>query len=404
MGFFYEEFMTFEQLKKYNIDNTTVMKRVVRHMDIITNNIDAKTPGAVAKNKEGFIVGSAPVAKVGIMNYLMGDGTVLRELVTEETLFDEDSMASLKMRPVTNDHPYEKKITSDNYWRAVGTTGETITKDGKFLVASFVIMDKNCIDLVDEGKQELSPGYECELAMQPGVFDGQEYDAVQIRRSYNHLAVVDSARGGKDIRMNKMDGAEIDTTMIEIKPQNKEISVIKFKIDGIDYDASQEVVNLLTKVQGDLKISNDSVQVITAERDVLKVKVDGLEKRDIQKEVNDAVQARLYLERVGKTCLDSIDEKLTNRQLTLAIIEKKQPEVFKKIGNDTSDIYLNAVLDTIVAAIPATQLDNAAAQRAILDAKTGNNDGTNVDSVEESRKKFMEKRANAYKNKDKKAC
>ena len=41
-------------------------------------------------------------------------------------------------------------------------------------------------------------GYKVDLLLQSGTTDnGERYDAVQLRRRYNHLAICDRARGGQ---------------------------------------------------------------------------------------------------------------------------------------------------------------------------------------------------------------
>jgi hypothetical protein len=382
--------------QKYNLDKSASIK-VVTHRDTM------KFDGCgrkMSKTDEGYYSGSAPIAKVGIMAYLMADGAIVRELVPAETLFDQKSMDSLKLKPITNNHPEEKKITVDNAgYRQVGWIGEQIEKDADlFLCANLMITDAHCIGKIDEGKQELSPGYEAELVFQPGVFNNEQFDAIQVSRKYNHLAVVDNARGGTDIRM-KFDGFESRPNQNNLNQEK----VMKFKIDGIEYEAAQEVINLIAKKDGEIatekasvKTANDSIQVITAERDTLKAKVDELEKRDIQKEINDAVQARLELERIAGVVLDKVDEKLDNRALKVAIITKKLPEVSKKIDEKTTDLYINAVLDSVVASFTKEENDNLANQRKVI-AKIDEATETNTDSEKSARDKMLKRQQDEYK-------
>ena len=200
---------------------------------------------ACGKTVRGYLVGLAPVAKVGVMNYLMGDGTVLREFVPKETLEDAKGMESLKMRPVTNNHPSDRKVTVDNaHYQQIGFTGENVKMDDNMLVTSFVISDKWAIKEIDDGKQQLSPGYECDLMYTPGVWEGREFDAIQTRRRYNHLAVVDAARGGSDIRMNKVDGAEHE-------------DFVNFNFDADDEILAKYIADNMDAELGDAKLSTE---------------------------------------------------------------------------------------------------------------------------------------------------
>jgi hypothetical protein len=473
--------MNIELYKKFNIDESATIK-TVQHCDFLKND----KCGKIRKTDTGFLVGTAPVAKIGVMSYLMADGTIVRELVPEETLFNKDSMESLKLKPVTDQHPPEKKVHSKNAgFRQIGFTGETIKKEDGMLVCSIVISDQSAVENIERGRQELSPGYEAELVFQPGTFENQQYDAIQVKRNYNHLAIVDNARGGTDIRMN-MDGAEtevfnmwseddlkvvqfvsdnidkevndavLSTEQRKALPDstfcgpgrsfpvpdcahvtaarrligryegpgdksrilacvsakatrlgcnkndelniNKEIEMVKIKIDGIEYEAAPEVANFITKKDTEIKTANDSIQTITAERDTLKVKNDELEKRDIQKEVNDAVQSRLELERVASIILDKVDENLDNRGLKVAIIAKKLPLIAEKIDEKTSLVYIDAVLDSVKASFTKEENDSISAQRKIVAKNDGKSSETKNDEID-ARNRMIKNQLDAYKQK-----
>jgi hypothetical protein len=370
-------------IKKYNIDSQK--RATVVHNDVHSFNIDAKK---VKKTDEGYLTGEAPVAKVGVMTYLMADGTILREFVPPEVLFEQESMDSFKFKPVTDDHPYDKRVNADNAgYRSVGAVGETITRDKDYLKVSFVVMDGSTVTRVDNGKQELSPGYSCELVFQSGNYDGQDYDAIQLSRRYNHLAIVDNARGGTDIRMklDKCDGFEISNNIV------KEQSM-KFNIDGIEYDAAPEVVNFIKKIQAnadgmkiELTDSKKSVDTVSAERDTLKSKVDSFEKKDNKAEIAAAVKARISLERLVVDSIGEVEniDSLDSRELKLKVIEDRFPDVSKKINKDTSNDYIDSAFDIAVATesnldaqvgamnTPVVKKENTdARQRMIDDLKT----------------------------------
>lgn len=346
-------------IKKYNVDYSKV--KVVNHNDMLTFKMDGCK---IKKSDEGYLIGEAPVAKVGVMTYLMADGSVVREFVPPETLFDTDSMASFKMKPMTDDHPYDKKVNADNaYYRSIGMTGETVKQDGDYLVCSMTIIDGSVVNKVADGKQELSPGYTCELVMQKGDWNGIEFDAIQLSRKYNHLALVDNARGGTDIRMklDKCDGFELVT-----EHKFKENSM-KFNIDGIDYEAAPEVVNFIKKNQEKIdsaaKVVADSskeIEGLKAERDTLKTKVDTLEKRDIKSEVATAVKNRLSLERTVCDAIGEVEniDTLNDRDLRVKLITAKMPEMATKCDDKASDDYVNTVFDVVIAGLTKESNDS----------------------------------------------
>jgi len=159
--------------------------------------------GSVKRTDEGFIIAEAPIAKVGVMSYILADGSIRRELVDEETLKSDSSNETLKLKPVTNTHPQEKIVNKSNSkYRTVGSVGETIEYKSDALYAKFSINNQDAIKDVENGRKQLSPGYTVDLLMESGEYNGQRYDAIQRNRRYNHLALVDNARGGSELALN----------------------------------------------------------------------------------------------------------------------------------------------------------------------------------------------------------
>ena len=396
-----------EIIKVYKADRST--SKIVQHQDVMNMSNASK----MEKTDEGYLSGEAPVAKVGVMTYLMADNTILKEFVPPETLFDAASMASLKMKPVTDAHPSSKKVDSDNSWLNVGMTGENIQQDGDYLQANMLVTDGYVVNkIIDEGVQELSPGYEAELVFQSGTYDGEDYDAIQVSRKYNHLAVVDNARGGTDIRM-KLDSLDVnpknkygyEITKIDSKQKPKKEYSMKYTVDGIQYEADAQVIKHIEKLEAKVDASEaavktkvDELESTKAERDTLKVKVDELEKRDIAKEVNDAVTERLSLERVAKTVLDKADgiDQLDNRALKLSLIETKFPELHKNINSDTSDVYINALLDAVNDSVKKEDSESNVDEQTVVTTPAQKADASKLDA----RTKMMLDNAEAWKPKN----
>ena len=139
--------------------------------------IDRLPLGTVTKTDEGFLMVNAPIAKVGVMSYLLKDGSVRRELVDQETLTNVDSIKSLKLKPVTNTHPQERIVTTRTAkFRNVGAVGDAEFKSDA-LFAEFSITHQDAIKDVEKGRKQLSPGYRVDLKMESGIFEGERYDA-----------------------------------------------------------------------------------------------------------------------------------------------------------------------------------------------------------------------------------
>jgi hypothetical protein len=379
--------MKAEVLKKYGIAEDAEV-RVMHYSDFLKTDSRPK----ITKNDSGFLCGMAPVAKVGIMTYKMSDGSTIRQFVPPETLFNPDSMATLKMKPMTDTHPPERKVSVSNAsYRQIGMTGETVTKVDDRLEVSLIVTDAEAIAAIEAGRQELSPGYETEVVFKAGQYNGANYDAIQASRKYNHLAIVDEARGGADLRL-QMDGMETPSfKMTDSKENLKKENSVKYTIDGIEYDAAPEVVNALTKSLEALKTANDGAQALTGERDALKTKVAELEKRDISKEICDGVAKRRELERTAELVLDAVDVKLSDRALKVEVIKAKLPTMAAKINDSTAEAYVDAVLETVVSGL---ENDSLSAQRKVL-GKQVVVDEKDLDEGA-ARKRMIENDAKAY--------
>ena len=171
----------------------------VNRFDNIDNSQWMTTP--FEATVEGFLKGRAIVTSIGVFTYKRKDGTVQRELRLPEEVFSEKTLSSMKLKPVTLNHPTEL-VTSGNADKLqVGSLGdnpswtkewldrswEDIT-DGINCAIDMIITHKDAVDAVLNGKQALSMGYTCDLeAAQPGAtWCGIEYDFIQRNIRYNH--------------------------------------------------------------------------------------------------------------------------------------------------------------------------------------------------------------------------
>lgn len=373
--------------------------------------------GTCKRTDEGYLQGMAPVARVGVMNYRLADGTVRREFVPPETLFNKDSMSTLRLKPITNSHPPETLIDRTTVKaRKVGFTGETVQQDDVFLMASLVVTDDDAIADVDGGRRQLSPGYRCDLRLEAGAFNGQDYDAVQVNRRYNHLALVDAARGGASLQLNvdRADGIEITEERPKEQPLTKEKRMPLVKIDGISYEAPAEVVRhvekqdaALAKAAADVQTAVAKTDSISAERDTLKAKVDTLEKVDVAAEARKIATARTSLERQVTPHLDEETVKkidtLTDADLRKAVILKAFPKADAQLAN-ASDVYVQARFDSALEMLSnSTDTDGDAAQRAAAKTDSTRTDGAgNVPDSDKSRNDMAERARNAWKVEEKK--
>jgi hypothetical protein len=168
------------------------------------------------RSKEGFLYVEGRATRAGVFLYRKADGSILRELRPPEEVGNPDSLASLARKPITNNHPPEfvDAANADQY--AAGSVDPEVVweqdhADG-FVKVRGTIMRQDAIDAIDNGRLELSCGYHADIEETSGVWvdahgTKHKYDAIQRNIRYNHLALVDRGRAGKQARL-RIDGQD----------------------------------------------------------------------------------------------------------------------------------------------------------------------------------------------------
>lgn len=347
------------------------------------------------RTNEGFLRGRAIVTSIGVFTYKRKDGTVQRELRLPEEVFSFDSLNSMKLKPVTLNHPTEL-VTSENADRLqVGSLGdnpssttqwhgekwESVT-DGINCAIDMIITKQDAIDAVLNGKQALSMGYTCDLEMaEPGAtWCGIEYDFIQRNIRYNHCAIVDSARAGDNAKIElRADSEDAVLEDIVVKKQDGGNDMLKkINLDGIDYEAEETVIKALnaekaradkaekdacgTKKELDEAVANakkakdeleKKISEIEAERDTQKEKADSLEKEVAElkasnldsKVIDAAVNAKMELLTIAKKANVEVKADMSDMDIKKAIITSVFPNA-KFDGKD--DVYIQARYDATV--------------------------------------------------------
>lgn len=155
---------------------------------------------------EGFLDLHMSFSRVGSLVYQRRDGTLEAEHLTQEQLFNEQSLSTVTGKPIPLGHPIEGMVNKENVRRHTrGTTGTRIIKDTPFAVIVGTIHDGELIEIVKSGKaKEISAGYSC------NVVKGDDGKLYQQNRVYNHLAVVEAGRAGSGVRVHYGDSGETD--------------------------------------------------------------------------------------------------------------------------------------------------------------------------------------------------
>lgn len=351
---------------------------------------------------DGTVLFTARVAKPGILVYRDTLGRERRELVTEENLHQVDSLATLARSTVTLEHP-DEDVTPDNVGEVgVGDVDGFVETEesGGFVTVRLAVRRRDALDAIKRGKREVSPGYRLQIDETPGTHEVfGHYDAIQGPRIYNHVAIVETARGGPGIRL-RTDGAAYQISFdaddsqttdqrVEMKPllialltslgvsdvssEDGALTTAKGRVDSLnaflrtalqsedvrldDIGSLQKTLDKmksadqakkdegLEELKKKLQLSEDALGAMTGERDTLKKAADKL--HDDQKKKTDADE-RERLDafcKAAKVRVDGAD--------ALELIAYKKAIVVASVGEvpeDASDAYIVGALNATVTA------------------------------------------------------
>jgi hypothetical protein len=397
--------------------STSVSRADFMFEDFMTEKFDT-TP-------EGFLTGKAVITNVGVFTYKVQteDGvTVQRELRLPEEVFDPDSVQSLKMSPLTNNHPLVKVNSENAKELSVGFIGDSVNGgDSYHLSAPITITDAETVQEVREGKRALSAAYSVDLEMTPGVWMGVPYDAIQRNIRYNHVAVVDRGRAGDDavMKLDSVDAICVDMDRLGNKKNSSRkedtMSLKKITIDGVEYEAEAKVIETLSqartkidemekskeeadKIHTELQAKHDTLK---DERDQLKKDKEELEKSNPEK-IDEAVKAKLILRDTAKKFDIEVEDEMSDEDIKHAVIIKAYPNAKEKLDDAeiATEDYIQARFDAAVEYLEENiDVGNENKKKALDHSDNGNDQEEKVDA-EKSRQDMIKRMENAGNDED----
>lgn len=372
--------------------------------------------------KDGYIKGSAVVTRTGVFTYQDMDGSTHRELRHPDDVFSKASLDTLKMIPITMEHPSRLIDAESAKSLSIGTTGEDVYPDGNLVMSSFVITDAASIKRIEDGKRELSLGYEADLIDTPGQYEGIDYDYRQTNIVYNHLAVVDKARAGAQARitLDQNDCFEIENKK-EKNTKNDGVKMPIFKLDGIDYETPPQVINHIDKLQAKFdQALNDAkglktvkldsgefrgdpeligaYEKLQGEFDAQKVKLDEATKVDHTAAIAEGVKARSaiilkaqsVMDAEGLKKLDAMSDIDIMKEIIVTVAKEDSREELRTTLDSKSDEYLKARYDAAIESIPDRDPSAIAEQRGKSSPNGSASHNDAVPDADVARKKMIE--------------
>ena len=220
------------------------MKKLIRLRDRhdikihVSDNIELPTESTRILTEEGYLKATAAVTKVGVQMYSARDFGIdsdepIGVLRPFETVFHEETISSLKMKPIVLLHP-EQDVDSTNHSRlSIGSVGENVGPiDNERLGASIQITDKNVVEkILSREIEELSLGYDVFIISEEGNFNGEYYlykmDGPMLN---NHLAIVPDGRCGDTVKILDQGGSTVNKKQMVKALRDAGVSEDKIKL------------------------------------------------------------------------------------------------------------------------------------------------------------------------------
>ena len=174
----------------------------------------------MTETPEGFLIAhNVPIARTGWYDYLGEEigaedqaGKVVQVYRSPEEVFAPAAIASFEGKVLTDEHPPDQ-VTPDNATRYAKGVVQNVRQgsgtDIDLLIADLVVYDQMLIDEIQQGKREVSAGYECTYE------EAGNGTYLQKQICGNHVAVVKSGRAGDRIAIkdSKNHNPKGETTM-----------------------------------------------------------------------------------------------------------------------------------------------------------------------------------------------
>lgn len=254
---------------------------------------DSSTVSAITKDPiTGYIhARNVPIARAGVFKYLKPDGTVRHEAKLPEDILSDSTVASANNKPITDNHPENEagqrilvdKSNTNTLMKGLTASNAHVDETDGTVRVDLTITNPDLINKVDNGKRQLSIGFQTQVVPQNGVYKNAEYDSVQKNITINHVAVVDVAREGPDISLDRSvvgDSAEMIGELDDFskkKGQKPQMDFEKVRIGDQTIKVATDDADKLIKYDSDnsakqKKIDDLNAQIkkLTDERDSLK--------------------------------------------------------------------------------------------------------------------------------------
>ena len=335
---------------------------------------------SISRTPEGFLIcRDVPIARVGVQEYLgreIGQTERPEEVFKvnrpAEEVFSPAAVASFEGKPVCDNHP-DEDVTSENYAQYIRGVVRDVRKGaGQYegcLVADLVVHDGALVRAIQDGKREISCGYNC-LWVPTG-----DHTLEQREIRGNHVAVVDKGRAGHGVAIH-------DHAMKEVRPMAKGSNILQRMWAAFAKDADpEEALEAAKLVNGEGKDEDPAEPEDPNEARFKRIedaiadlasKLEPPAEDTVPEEIEEEAGEEAEVDEEGDA-LDALEEELTGEEETVeadpeeinksegavsdedsGLIEAEESEDVVEDGCAARDAALEAIsaLKPVVAAIP----------------------------------------------------
>jgi len=318
-------------------------------------------PNTFTRTNDGYLTGRMCVTGAGVFRYMDASGNYVHRVRPVDEV--GEATHSLNSIPMTLHHPGEDVSPENAKELSVGMSANDAYFDGLNSFVTVTITDKEAIRAIEAGEVEaFSSGYDTNLVMDEGNWQGSDHTERMTDISYNHIALVKKGRAGDSVTVKIGDSADYEK-LFNTAPSGSQIqkdsAMKKMIIDGVQHEADEAVVSAYQAMKKNLGDSETSVTTLTKERDTAQGKLDAanIENETLKKTqtndsaINDAVNAKITL--ISKAKDYDCEVKAEDSALVV------QTAVIKKaFGDETvlegkSEDYVGGMFDTACQVLDA---------------------------------------------------
>lgn len=364
----------------------------------------------MTKTPEGYLIcRNVPIGRTGAMTYYGEElnleekrGIKLKVTRKPEELFSKATIASFEGKPVTNDHP-SNNLTIDTINIYSRGHTENVRSEGDLLMADLYVVDAGLISEIENGKREVSCGYDCLwIENEDGTYEQKEIVG-------NHVAIVQEGRAGPRVAIKDSKIQDGGRKKMKEKVNKSFLAALGFKHFAKDAEP-EEIKDAMDALNEESEVpakeetkDEDPMQQILEAVKALSNRISALEKSD--KQVHTELGADEEFTGLENEMNDAAHEEPDGDEPASEVVDS-EPDGDEGEKEETKDSapFAKMVKDMkpIIMAIPDEKARNAAAKafaKSVRDAMgkstSFNPYGKILSASNDVRKKVADANANA---------